>query len=909
MYKREGEKYLMSYIEFKGQDGTFSMENPENYTGLYFPIAGEKGLKSCVTPNLGGDSKTDQNHFLLEPVSIENLHNNKSTRNFWCNIEGKGIWSATGVSAVQEADKFTEEQDSSKLEAGFMWQSVSRESMKFQMKSKITSFVSIEGNAEITLIELENTSEKEQNITFYPAVALYGRSADNIRDHRHVTSLLHRTGVKDGVITVKPVLSFDERGHQKNETTYFAGAFDSDGVCAEGYFPTVEEFIGEGGSFLNPKAVRKNLPGVKEPYSVEGKESIGAFRFSKKTLSPGEKLTYIFTMGVLEKEDDVKDVVTKYNTLESAQKELERVKKYWVEKVDIDFHTGDKVNDNYLKWICFQPVLRRIYGCSFLPYHDYGKGGRGWRDLWQDCLALLIMEPMQVRKMIVDNYCGVRFDGTNATIIGNAQGEFIADRNNITRVWMDHAFWPFITTKLYIDQTGDVEILFEKIPYFKDMQISRGTSKDIEWTTDYGNRQRTISGDIYQGSIIEHILLQNLCAFYEVGEHNEMRLRGADWNDALDMAPDKGESVAFTSAYAGNYVEIADLLMHLKEKCGYTKIEVAEEMLVLFDRDVSMYNSVVKKHAILEKYVELCRHNISGNTVIISIDEICDNLREKAEWMMNNIRNNEWICKDETKGWFNGYYDNHGNKVEGYDDNNVRMMLTSQVFSIMSGTATDEQIKSICNSADEYLYDSKAGGYRLNTNFREEKFDLGRMFGFAYGEKENGAVFSHMAVMYGNALYKRGYYKEGHKVLNALMDAAKNFSTGRMYPGIPEYFDNEGRGLYTYLTGAASWYMLTVINEVFGVKGNYGDMVICPALMPEYFDENGKAYISLNFAGKKFVVIYTASSDYDIDNIKVKKAVVNETLVEPDNKGVIRITKEMLSNMEDNRENVINIEL
>ena len=45
----------------------------------------------------------------------------------------------------------------------------------------------------------------------------------------------------------------------------------------------------------------------------------------------------------------------------------------------------------------------------------------------------------------------------------------------------------------------------------------------------------------------------------------------------------------------------------------------------------------------------------------------------------------------------------------------------------------------------------KAGGYRLNTDFKEEKFDLGRMFGFAYGEKENGAVFSHMTV----DVYKR----------------------------------------------------------------------------------------------------------------------------------------------------------
>ena len=97
------------------------------------------------------------------------------------------------------------------------------------------------------------------------------------------------------------------------------------------------------------------------------------------------------------------------------------------------------------------------------------------------------------------------------------------------------------------------------------------------------------------------------------------------------------------------------------------------------------------------------------------------------------------------------------------------MMLTGQVFAVMSGTATEEQIQAICRSADAYLYDRKAGGYRLNTDFKEEKFDLGRMFGFAYGEKENGAVFSHMAVMYSNALYQREFAKEGNKVLQALL--------------------------------------------------------------------------------------------------------------------------------------------
>ena len=120
-----------------------------------------------------------------------------------------------------------------------------------------------------------------------------------------------------------------------------------------------------------------------------------------------------------------------------------------------------------MHWVNFQPMLRRIYGCSFLPHHDYGKGGRGWRDLWQDCLALLIMEPEQVRQMLIDNFGGVRFDGTNATIIGSKQGEFIADRNNITRVWMDHGAWPYLTTELYMQQTGDVEFLVEETRILK----------------------------------------------------------------------------------------------------------------------------------------------------------------------------------------------------------------------------------------------------------------------------------------------------------------------------------------------------------------------------------------------------------------------------------------------------------
>lgn len=879
----------MKYIKFQDKNGSFSIENPENYSGLYIPLAGENGLKSAITPSLGGDSKLDQNHFLLEPVSIENLHNNRNTRNFWCKIKGKGYWSACGVSAEQEFQKYTDKQDKSSLEAGFMWQKLHRTSEKYGLQSEILSFVTVKGDAEVHLVKITNIEEEEQEITPVAVIPVYGRSADNLRDHRHVTSLLHRIRTTEYGVEVKPVLSFDERGHQKNNTAYFVYGSEGEGTEPESFYPDVEMFIGEGGSFLIPEVVREEKKGVPAGTEIEGKEAVGGIRFASRVLRPHETAVYVVTAGISERNQLPEETARFYRTEKQVAREFEHVKKHWTEKVNVSFETGDEDRDNYLKWICFQPILRRIYGCSFLPYHDYGKGGRGWRDLWQDCLALLIMEPSEVRQMIIDNYGGVRIDGTNATIIGSGQGEFIADRNNITRVWMDHSFWPFVTTKLYLDQTGDLDVLFEKIPYFKDLQSKRGTAHDEEWNSSYGNLQKTDANEIYHGTVLEHILLQNLCAFFDVGDHNEMCLHGADWNDALDMAWEKGESVAFTCAYAGNLKDIAYVLREIESVQGINRIELAEEMECLFACGKQLYENPEKKQKVLKQYTDLSAHNLSGNKVVLSLKMVCSNLEEKADWLVENIRKNEWI-QDGDKGWFNGYYDNHGRKVEysavsDETDNkagaecNTRMMLTGQVFAVMSGTATEEQIQAICRSADAYLYDRKAGGYRLNTDFKEEKFDLGRMFGFAYGEKENGAVFSHMAVMYANALYKTGHAKEGYKVLQTLLDTAMDFERSKMYPGIPEYFDNQGRGLYAYLTGAASWYMLTMITEVFGVKGQLGDMVIAPALMPEQYDQEGKASLKIEFAGRKFSIHIFNREKKEWNRVQIKEAFCDGTLL------------------------------
>ncbi|WP_270566574.1 GH36-type glycosyl hydrolase domain-containing protein [Clostridium beijerinckii] len=867
----------MANCKFVNNKGTFKLENPENNSYLYFPLANEVGVMSNITPTLNGDCKMGQNTFLLAPVSSEELHNNKSSRNFWVYVDGIGAWSATGVSAAQQAEAFNEDKEATELEAGIMWHKMTRKSKKYGIKSEIISFVpSNDDKIELMKVTITNTSNKSKKVTPTVAIPLYCRSADNLRDHRHVTSLLNRIETTDDGIIVNPTLTFDERGHKKNTVVYGVAAATGDGEKPVSFCPIVEEYIGEGGSFEVPKSVLLNEEfKVKADTKLEGYEAIGAIRFDEVKIEPNESKTYIVAIGFGDSKSDFNNIAERNLKEIAFDKLLGETKAYWDKKINISYETEDKQFDNWMYWVNFQPMLRRIYGCSFLPHHDYGKGGRGWRDLWQDCLALLAMDPSGVRGMLLDNFGGVRFDGTNATIIGTKQGEFIADRNNITRVWMDHGAWPFLTTKLYIEQTGDIDFLLEKQSYFKDLQVGRGTEKDNLWDLSQGNKVRTENLEEHKGTILEHLLVQHLTAFYDVGEHNNLKLHGADWNDGLDMAEKHGESVAFSALYGGNLTDIVELLKYLRDVKKVKSIELAEELQLLLTGNNEVYDSVEEKQNILKNYCDKCKHNISGKVANIDCDELISNIEGKAKWLKKHIRKNEWISNKAGYSWYNGYYDNNSRRVEGDGESGTRMMLTGQVFTIMSNTATEEQVESIIKASDKYLYDKAVGGYRLNTNFNEVKTDLGRMFGFAYGHKENGAVFSHMAIMYANALYQRGFAFEGFKVIDTLYSHCNNFDISRIYPGVPEYINERGRGMYHYLTGSASWLILTVLSEMFGVKGKMGNLAFEPKILLKQFDVENKAAIEMNFAERKLKIEYINEGEKEYGDYGVKEIYIN----------------------------------
>ncbi|MFC1623948.1 GH36-type glycosyl hydrolase domain-containing protein [Candidatus Omnitrophota bacterium] len=776
--------------KFLDEKGTFLAKDPHKARRLYFPLANEKGLLSSITPTLHGDIKIGQHSFLMPPASTEDLRDSRYNRNFWVYTKRNGAWSAAAGDV-----------DETLVEGGFLWHKVTRINRGIGLKAEFTNFIPVTEEAvEVMLVELTNISRKVLNIVPTAAIPIYARSADRLRDHRHVTSLLNRIKLHRNGVIVTPTMSFEERGHKINTASFFVLGCDAYGKPPKGSFPTILEFSGEEGNLDKPEAVLKNLsPTLKPAFNRQGKEAVGAVRFKPVSLKSHKSIKYILVMGITQK-DKVDHIFKRFNSQKKIATSLYLNKEFWAQKVDsISLSTGNEDFDRWMKWVTLQPALRKIFGCSFLPDFDYGRGGRGWRDLWQDSLTLILINPWSVRRNLINNFGGVRGDGSNATIIGKKEGDFIPDRNNIPRIWMDHGLWPFRTLNLYINQTGDADILFEKAPYFE-------TKK-----TD---------------TILDHILLQHKRPFSKIGKHGHFLLEGGDWNDGLDMAKEKGESVAFTAAYAGNLLELSDLL----EKINYKK-------------------------------------------------EITKDLRRKAHLITKRIRQNEWVKTRSGHRFFNGYYDNLGRRVEGEHKNGVRMTLTGQVFPIMSGVAQDSHIKEIYRSAKKYLWDPKLRGFRLNTDFKEIYPEFGRAFGFAYGEKENGSFFSHMNVMFAYALYKRNFVREAFEVLDSIYKMSMNTKSSKIYPGLPEYFNSDGRGMYYYLTGSASWFVLTIVTQVFGIRGEMGELLFSPKLVKEQFGPSGNASIYTHFAGRKIKVNYLNPHRLDYGKYKIGKIAINGKII------------------------------
>lgn len=303
--------------------------------GYYFPLFNERGLKSSITPFFRGDLKTDHDHYALKPVTEVDL------------FDGYGrnvIFEVDGVPYFLNGQTKRQQDDELIYETRLLDQRVIRKNGHFTIDT--TSFVPRDANVEVHRITFENNQKESLRLRVTTAIPLYARSADQLRDHRHVTSLLQRIEVVHEGILVQPTLSFNERGHEPNDTIYSVFA-KSEAMTANRYIPVRDDFI-SGGSLINPKG----LDHVMRDTHIAGYEAMGAIGFETVTIDPDEKIDLFISIGIHEKRERALDEGTRYLKAQAFEKARTDVQKHFeCDHSKLSFNISDQETGDQLDWV------------------------------------------------------------------------------------------------------------------------------------------------------------------------------------------------------------------------------------------------------------------------------------------------------------------------------------------------------------------------------------------------------------------------------------------------------------------------------------------------------------------------------------------------------------------------------
>lgn len=93
--------------------------------------------------------------------------------------------------------------------------------------------------------------------------------------------------------------------------------------------------------------------------------------------------------------------------------------------------------------------------------------------------------------------------------------------------------------------------------------------------------------------------------------------------------------------------------------------------------------------------------------------------------------------------------------------------------------------------------------------------------------------------------------------------------------------------------------MMTMITQVFGVRGEGGDLVLYPKLLAEQFDSEGNASVAVSFAGQALMIVYENPHGKDFGDYIIASASCDGQKLEISEDAFIVLPRNMLTSLPD----------
>jgi cyclic beta-1,2-glucan synthetase len=296
------------------------------------------------------------------------------------------------------------------------------------------------------------------------------------------------------------------------------------------------EFLGRHGTLEMPAALAAPVP-------LSGRTGAGldpccALQTSVD-LEPGETVEVVFFLGEAEDASAARALLTRYRNADLGAV-FDEVLQHW-ERVlgGIQVRTPDRPLDIMLnRWMLYQTLACRIWARS--AFYQ-ASGAYGFRDQLQDGMALAVARPDLTREHLL-RAGGRQFSEGDVQhwwlppAAQSATGQGVRTRISDDVVWLAYC------AIQYVETTGDLAVLDEKIPFLEGRAL-HPEEHDAFFMPGISEESATLFEHCARA--LDHAL--------QVGEHGLPLFGTGDWNDGMNRVGEKGKG---ESVWLGWFLQV-----------------------------------------------------------------------------------------------------------------------------------------------------------------------------------------------------------------------------------------------------------------------------------------------------------------------------------------------------------------
>ena len=472
------------------------------------------------------------------------------------------------------------------------------------------------------------------------------------------------------------------------------------------------------------------------------------------TLGAGETHDVVVLLGVAQSDGAARELIERYASPDVAAGAIRDAAEGWNDRLSV---ITARTPDPEFDVMLNRWSLYQALSCRMWARSALyqSSGAYGFRDQLQDSMALVYAEPAIARAHLLRA-------ASRQFVEGDVQHWWHepSGRGVRTRFSDDLAWLPFVTDH-YVRVTGDGGVLDEVTGYLDMRQLAAGEQEayDLPAVSDIA------------GSLYDHCV-RALERAFTVGDHGLPLIGSGDWNDGMNRvgAHGKGESVWLAWFLAATLRAFA-------------------------------------VHAETHGDIDLA-----------------------ARW---RARADAYAAAAERSAWDGSWYRrafyDDGTPLGTAADEECRIDAVAQSWAVLSGAADPERARVAMQSVNQHLIPDDAGLLLLLAPpFDRSPRDPGYIKGYLPGVRENGAQYTHAAMWTVLAMARLG---DGNRA-NALMRMLNPLSRTRTPADARRYATepyvvagdvyaapgHEGRGGWSWYTGAASWGYRVALEAILGFE-------------------------------------------------------------------------------------------